>query len=180
MSLEEVCFTLTQFCRIAKRFNKKGMGLADFYSILTFALIMLIFYFLFKFTLTATTFPFLTAYASNVQDSVSLQSILRTQVQVDDAEINVAQLIALSKINPAKNDLLEKTLLKIMEDSFGASVCSILCIDGSKIKGNGCKTLQVYPCPANNLLMPSYSGQPIAVSFSSDAQQLESKTPLLK
>ena len=168
-----------QFYRIAKKYNKKGIGLADFYSIIAFALIIIIFYFLFKSTLTGTNFPFLTAYSNSVRDSVSLQSILRTPVQVDNAEIDVAQLIALSKMDAAKNGLLEKTLVKIMEDSFGTSVCSMTCIDGTKIKGKGCRSLQVYICPTNIVAIPSYSNQPISVSFGSDIQQLQSKqTPL--
>ena len=168
-----------QFCQIAKRFNKKGMGLADFFSILAFALIIIIFYFLFKFTLTGTNFP-LPTYAANVQDTMSLQNILRTPLQVDNAEINVAQLIALSEVDSAKNDLLEKALIKIMEDSFGTSVCSMTCLNQRKIKGSGCKSLNVYICPSNIVSIPGYGGNPIPVSFGSDMQQLQSRQAPLK
>ena len=146
--------------------SKKGTGLTDFFSILTFALIIIVFYFIFKFTFGKTNFE-LPVEASNVQDSISLLSILRTPVEVDNTEINIAQLIALSKIDSIRNDLLEKVLVKLMDDSFGISACSMICIDGTKIKGSGCGSLELYICSSNTVKIPSYGNEPISLSFKS-------------
>ena len=169
---------LMQFCLTAKNFSKKG-AIADFFSIIAFALIIIIFYFLFKFTLGKTIFE-LPVQSTNVQDTISLLSILRTPVEVDQSQISAAELIALSKIDPTKTNLLEKHLMKIMDDSFGTSSCAMACIDKTKIKGSGCRSLELYICSDNTIPIPGYDNKPISVSLQSSIEQPKTRQVPLK
>jgi len=148
------------------------MGLADFFSILAFVLILMVFYLILHFTIGKIPFK-LSEYSTNVEDSLSLISILRTPVIVDNAEMNIAELIALSSKDSAKKSLLEKTATKIIEDAFGTSRCAMLCINEQQIKSNGCGTLVgIQACSDNTAPIPGYDGSIIKVSFTSDIQPL--------
>lgn len=162
-----------QFCQIVRVTNKKGgMGLTDFFSVLAFALILIVFYLLFKFTIGGTTSGLL-AKSSNIENSISLLNLLRTPVIVDKVDSNIAGLIALSKYDSTKKDFMEKTLLQLLDESFGTSMCTIICIDGGQLKGKGCGSfLQTYECPDNIINIPSYNGKPIEISFEADALPL--------
>ena len=170
---------LMRFCLISKSWNKKGSGLTDFFSILVFMLIILIFYTLFKFTLGKSTFE-LPVQSSNVQDSISLLGILRTPLNVDNSQPSVAELIAISKTDSSKNSVLEKSLIKLMDDSFGTSSCSMICISGAKIQGSGCRLLSTYICSSSTILIPGYDSAPIEVSFQSSMEELQGRQSPLK
>ena len=87
--------------------KKGGMGLTDFFSILAFALILIIFYLAVKIGLGSATFE-LTTEASNVENTASLLGVLRTPIIVDNKEITVAELIALSMQDSTKKNLQKK------------------------------------------------------------------------
>lgn len=162
-----------QFFQIANNLNKKGgMGLTDFFSILAFALSLIVFYLTLKFTIGNTVFA-LSGHSKNTEDSISLLNILRTPVKVDNVDMNIAELIALSNFASTKSELLEKTLVQTMHDSFGTSVCSIICINGKQFKGKGCDIhFGTQACSSNTIKIPSHDGKLIEVSFESDVQPL--------
>lgn len=150
--------------------KKGGMGLADFFSILAFALIILIFYLLLTFTVNKSTFDIF-SYSSNVEGSISAINILMTPINVGGIEINVAELIALSNFDSTKKDLVEKTITRILDNSFGSSNCPIMCIDEVQYRGNGCGNSVMYGCPTNSITIPSHTNKLITVSFESNIQQ---------
>ncbi|MBI2656397.1 hypothetical protein HYX03_01505 [Candidatus Woesearchaeota archaeon] len=146
------------------------MGLADFFSILAFALIIFIFYLLLRFTINKSTID-ISAYSSNVESSISLINILRTPIKLDGVEMNIAELIALQDTDSTKKDLVEKTITRILDNYFGSSSCSIMCIDEAQYKGNGCDNSVMYGCPTNSITMPSHTNKLIKVYFESNMQQ---------
>lgn len=161
---------MTQSCQIVKNQNKKGsMGLTDFFSILTYALFLIVFYLMLKLSIGSVPFE-LTTQISKVENYVSALSILRTQVTVDVKDINIAELIALSNTDQTKKVFLEKTIVQIMDDSFGTSRCAIICINGKEIKGNGCGSLQSYVCSNDVISIPSYEGKPIGIYFEANIE----------
>ena len=152
--------------------NKKGQGLSDFFSVLAFALILIIFLLLLKLTVGNTTFE-LSTQSKNIGNYMSLLGILRTPIVVDNVGINIAELIILSKYDPLKKNLLEKNLLQIMDGSFGTSRCVIMCINGNELKGSGCGSLQTYTCPSTFIRIPTYDDKIVEISLEDDAQPLE-------
>lgn len=147
------------------------MGLTDFFSILAFALMLIVFYLIMKFTIGKTTFALYTE-SKNLQDSISLINILKTPVRIDNSEINIGQLIALSRLDSTKKDSLEKALIQIMDDSFGTSDCAFICINEMVIKGNGCRTFVGNIGCSGDMIVPSYNNEQIKVSFESKAEPL--------
>ena len=104
-----------QYYRITKKTNKKGMGLADFFSVLTFALILIVFYLLLKFTIGKIPFE-IAKESSNIDGSLSLLGILRTPVVVDGSESDIAELIRLWSLEPDKyKELLENTAVNLLD-----------------------------------------------------------------
>ena len=168
-----------QFYRIARIKKKGGMGLTDFFSILAFAFVLLIFYLLIKLTLGKATFQ-ISEQSGSIADAVSLINILKTPIVVDNNAISLAELIAQSKSDNSKKQLAEKNIIQLMDDYFGTSKCSMLCIDGEKLKGSGCSSLQQYfGCSDNVLFIPAF-GAPIEVAFKSDIIQPETQNKPLK
>lgn len=160
---------LKQFCQTA---NKKGSGLTDFFSILTFVLVIIVFYGIFKFTIGGSKFE-IPQQSKSIEDSLSLLSILRTNVDVDNIEMNVAELVALSYSDPSKKSHLEKHIVKIIDDSFGASDCAIFCIGQNQIKGTGCSlNVGYHTCSGDTMQIPSYDGKTIEVSLNSKIEPL--------
>ena len=155
-----------QFFQIDK---KGGMGLTDFFSILTYALFLIVFYLMMKLSIGSVPFE-LTTQISKVENHASVLNILRTQVAVDGKDINIAELIALSNIDQTKKVFLEKTILQIMDDSFGTSRCIVMCINGKEIKGNGCGSLQSYICSNDVISIPNYDGKLIGVYFEANIE----------
>ena len=146
--------------------KKGGMGLTDFFSILAFALILIIFYLAVKIGLGSATFE-LTIESTNVENKASLLGILRTPVIVDNKEITIAELIALSIQDSTKKELLEKTLRQTMDSSLGTSRCNFICINGNVISGVGCGFVEYPICSENTITIPNYYGAPINVYFES-------------
>lgn len=150
---------LMQSCRT----DKKG-ALADFFSIITFIVLMIVFYLFFRLTIGKAQFQ-VHAESKNIQDSISLLGILRTPINDGNSRISVAELIAMSKTDDSKGKLLEKSLVQNMDDSFGTALCSVACIDGREIKGSGCISIQRYTCNENPATIPGYNGNTIEVSL---------------
>ena len=163
-----------QYYQIVKN-KKAGFGLTDFFSILAFVLILLVFYAFLQIATGKATFEVL-AESSNVADSISLINILRTEVNVDNTKMNIAELIALSQLNPTKKTILEQNLNQIL-DIYFSNKCSIICIDKEKFKAKGCTSLQFFDCNKNIISIPSYEGKVIEIAFKSDLEepQLQSK-----
>jgi len=162
---------LKQFCQTAK-LRKKGSGLTDFFSILAFVLIIIVFYGIFNFTIGGSKFE-IGQQSKSIEDSLSLLSILRTNVDVGNLEMNIAELIALSYSDPSKKSNLEKHLVKIMDDSFGASNCAIFCVGQNQIKTTGCSLNTGYhTCSSDIMQIPAYDGKIIEVSFNPKIESL--------
>lgn len=152
---------------MSKQYSQTGKKalLTDFFSILAFALLIIIFYLMFRFTVGNTTFQ-LHSESSEIQDAVSLLGILRTKIEIDSSQMTIAELAALSKTDEAKKKMLEKDMSKIIGEFTG---CAIFCIDDDKIVGKNCNMLERNPCPEFEGYIPGYAG-PIKVSFISDSQ----------
>lgn len=162
---------LKRFCQTAK-LRKKGSGLTDFFSILAFVLVIIVFYGIFKFTIGGAKFE-IPQQSKSIEDSLSLLGILRTNVGVDNIEMNIAELIALSYSDTSKKSDLERHLVKIMDDSFGASDCAIFCIDQNQIKGAGCDlNVGYHTCSSDTIQIPNYDGKTIEVSLNSKIESL--------
>ncbi|MBS3104686.1 hypothetical protein J4234_00345 [Candidatus Woesearchaeota archaeon] len=162
---------LKRFCQTAK-LRKKGSGLTDFFSILTFVLVIIVFYGIFKFTIGGSKFE-IGQQSKSIEDSLSLLSILRTNVNVGNIEMNIAELIALSYSDPSKKSNLENHLIKVMNDSFGASDCAIFCIGQNQIKTTGCSLNTGYhTCSSDIIQIPAYDGKIIEVSLNSKIEPL--------
>ncbi len=154
------------------RTNKGSLGLTDFFSILAFALILIIFYLILNFTIGKIVFA-LPSASKNIEDSISLISILKTPVKIDDMSINVADIIALSNQDSSKRLMTENTIKQIIEKSYGTSICAIFCINEGQIKSKGCETLVgTQACSNDFAFVPSYEGQSIKVSFTSNIEPL--------
>lgn len=163
-----------------KRIGKKGgFGLPDFFSILAFFLIILIFYFLIKITVGAGTFE-ISEQSSDIADSISLINILKTPVTVEDTKMNMAELIALSKIDQTKKPILEQNLNQIIDSYFDASKCAVICIDKEKLKGKGCSSSHYFSCLKNIVMIPTYDNKAIEVSFKSDVAEPQLQAKPLK
>lgn len=158
-----------RFCQAVRRTCKKGI-LTDFFSIIAFVLILLIFYLLFKLTIGSTTFE-ITTQAGNAADIISLINILKTPVTIDDAKMSIAELIALSQIDTTKKDLMEKKILQIINEAFGMSNCAVICINGRQLNGEGCSD-QNYACSNKAITIPTYHHKSIEVSFEANSQPL--------
>mgnify|MGYP001590663462 CR=1 FL=1 len=169
---------LTSYFRINKN-RKGGMGLTDFFSILAFILIFIVFIIIIKLSVRDTQFE-LSTLTSNVENSISMINMLRTPIKIDTNEISIAEMISLSKIDSSKGELARKTILQLMDDYYGTNACAIICIDDEKIKGSGCSALQTYRCPKNIAYIPSYNNVPIAVSFEADTAPVNFQTKPLK
>lgn len=165
------------YCPTAEK--SKKCSIADFFSIIAFMLIILIFFFLFKFTTGKSIFK-IDAESSNVEDSISLINILKTEVEYENSKISIAELISASQLDKNKFSFLEKELVKIIDKIFGALECHLLCINGGKIKSSGCRSLEVYRCPGNTIIIPGYNTEPIEISFQSNIEPLKSKEAPLK
>ena len=143
-------------------------------------MIFLVFYILLYTSTSNTRFELLTK-SGNLKNSMSLIGILRTPVTLDNREINIAEFMALPNLDKDKKEFLEKTLLQIMDDSFGTHNCVIICINGEKLQGSGCSNLQTYLCPYDmydSIVIPSYDKQPIKVSLETNAEFLNSNMPM--
>ncbi len=162
------------FCRTGRIKGKKGMGLTDVFSIIAIVIIFLAFYLIFRVSLGNIKFN-LIEESGNWENSVSLMNILRTPVTVDGNKMDIAELISVSTIDNSKKQFLEKTIKDLVDNSFGTAYCSMVCINGDKIKGSGCNDIEVYICPYDNLLIPGQDKNPIKVSFKSEAESLSSK-----
>ena len=154
--------------------NKKGMGLTDFFSIIAFAIILLIFYGLLWLQFGTKTFE-LKAQLSSMDDSISLMGILRTPVLADGKEMNIADLIALSDADSSKKNLLEKEMSSIIDSYFGLSVCTVFCVNEKHLSAKWCKVPQLYKCPISHTTIPGYNTKPIEVSFRSYTGSPESE-----
>lgn len=162
---------LKRFCLTAKM-RKKGSGLTDFFSILAFVLVIIVFYGIFKFTIGGSKFE-IPQQSKSIEDSLSLLGILRANVDVDNIEMNIAELIALAYSDTSKKSNLERHLVKIMDDSFGASNCAIFCIGQNQIKTTGCSLNTGYhTCSSDTIQIPAYDGKTIDVSFNSKIEPL--------
>ncbi|MBI2657813.1 hypothetical protein HYX08_03925 [Candidatus Woesearchaeota archaeon] len=153
------------------------MGFLDFFSILAYAFVILVFYLLIKLTLGKATFQ-IPEESGNVADTISLINILKTPVEINNSKMSIAELIALSRFDSSKNQLAEKSIMQIMDDYFG-NKCSIFCIDGEKLKSRGCSSLQHFGCSENVISVPAY-GAAIEVAFKSDIAQPSTKNIPLK
>ena len=121
-----------------------------------------------KLTLGSATYE-LTTKSEIIENSLSILSILRTPVVIDGREISIAELIALANLDSSKEDILKKTLLQIIDESFNTFHCTIMCIDGKELRGNGCSSLNLYICPNDNVvIIPSYGDTHIKVSLESN------------
>jgi len=156
---------------MAKRKNKKGMGLTDFFSILAIALILVVMYSLLKIFVGQSTFE-LKGESSRVENIISTIGILRTPINIDGIDANIAELIAVSEFDSSKRTLLEKNLIELMDNSFGTSRCSVICIDENKIESSGCGTFQIYECPLDAVVISSYDKNIIRVAFAYDVKPL--------
>lgn len=166
---------LKQFCQTAK-LRKKGIGLTDFFSILAFVLVIIVFYGIFKFTIGGSKFE-VAPQSKSIEDTLSLLSILRTNADLDNVKMNVAELTALSYSDTSKKSHLEKNLVKIMDDSFGVSRCAIFCIDKNQIKGSGCSTNTANQVCSNDFIqIPGYYYNPIKVSLKSGIEPLNPRS----
>lgn len=160
------------FCQTVKKKSKIGaMGLSDFFSILAFTLMLIVFYLIMKFTIGKIPFV-LQIETKNVQDSLSVINILRTPVKVDNTEVSIAQLIALSQLDSTKKDSLEKMLVQIMDDSFSTSNCAFICINEMIVKGSGCQTFVGNIGCSKGITIPSYDERLINVYLESKAESL--------
>lgn len=151
------------------------MGLSDFFSILAYALILIVFYLLFKISIGDVSLRLATK-STTIENSVSLLSILRTPVKIENEQMSIAQLIALSKFDSKKKDIVKQKLLEIIDDAYGTSMCTIICIDENKIKGSGCEALDplgtfvTYQCSSNKITIPSYDLSSIEISLETNPQ----------
>ena len=147
---------------------KKGMGLTDLFSILLFALIIVIFYFLIKISIGSFKYD-INGASTKVQEKVDLINFLRTPLNIDGAETDIAQVIALSRIDPSKKEWLKNNVSKYIADSISFSFsnyCSMLCISREKYKGDydewdiysDSKDCASAPCPSQFAVIPSYNG----------------------
>lgn len=161
---------MKQFYQIVKRINKKGMGLTDFFSILAFALILLIFYILFKTTLNSKNFELQTE-SSNIEDSISIINILKTPVIIDNDEISIAELIALSQIDSTKKNLLKKSLSQIINEYFSTAECAIVCINKEQVQSSVCTAQHVSTCSENVITIPTYDTKTIEISLQNNVQE---------
>jgi len=149
--------------------GKKGMALADLFSILFFALIIVIFYFLIKISTGKFTYD-INGASVKVQEKVDLMNFLKTPVTIDGAQIDIAQAIALSRIDPSIKDWIKNNLGKYLGDSVSfsfSSYCSMVCISREKYEGeydkwdkysdsDDCQANA--PCPSQLVVIPSYNG----------------------
>ena len=149
------------------------MGFVEFFSILAFFLMVLIFYTFFKIFIGSTTYE-VGGATSSIEGYESLLSVMRTNIEVDEQQVTIAELMALANQDKDKRPLLEKTLVSIMDETYGTSNCVVICINTEKIKGNGCGAYQVYECPTNYIIIPGYDRIPIEVSFESGSKPLSS------
>ena len=156
---------------MAKCKYKKGMGLTDFFSILAIASILVIIFLLLKIFVGQSSFE-VKGESSTVENGISTLGILRTPVNVNEVDADIAELIVLSKIDSSKKTLLEKNLIEIMDNSFGTSRCSIFCVDEDRIEGSGCGTFQIYECPLDIVVIPNYNKNTIRVAFEYGAKPL--------
>jgi hypothetical protein len=161
-----------QSYRIAKLDKKAGMGMTDAVSIIFFALIVVVFYLLLNAVDDGAVIE-IKESTKNVDGQMSLLSILRSPVEVDDVTMTVAELIALSRSEHSKRILMESNLIDMLDKTYGTSKCSIVCIDGRQIHGSGCEPSS-YRCSLTNVLIPTYSKDTIKVSIRTDQASLNS------
>ena len=157
--------------------NKKGLvatGLTTMMLYFGFALMIILFYFIFRLTLGETEVK-ISGYISNTDINYQILNYLRTPIVIDGRENNIADLIALSNLDTTKKSLLEKTLQENFDNSFGTANCVVMCINGEKFKGSGCGSLRVYTCPINIMAIPDYKGKLIDISLDSNAQSINSE-----
>ena len=156
--------------------------LADFGAYVAFIIVVIIFYGLF--TVQGSSIKNnkinneITSLQTDLKIGNQLIAYLQTPVNADGSEIRIADFIALSEIDSAKKESLKKTILQTMDEYFGTSTCVIMCINNGIIKGNGCPgiiSLQSYICPSNSEWIPSYSKNPIKISFDTDTQSINSQ-----
>lgn len=152
--------------------KKKGSGIADFFSIIALALILLSYYFLLKWTISYTKFEIPT-YSKNLEDQSSLMGILKTPVNVDGKELDISQLISIYYNDNSKKNLVEQEIHKILEQSFDTSKCQILCINDKEIRGEGCQGSHTSSCDKNIVVIPGYELKDIPLSFESDVKKQE-------
>lgn len=124
--------------RNSKRISKKAQlqipgAIVDFYAIITFVLVMLVFLLLFmirgcnaKNVVSAE----IQSSVADVDSNLVLLNYLRTPVVVDGTEMTMADLIVLYK-----SDL--KFAAELRANPFSSS-CYVLCIDGTKFEFNDC------------------------------------------
>ena len=165
-----------RFCRTAK-LNKKGIGLTDFFSILAFALILLVFFVFLKIFVGHTTFE-LKSETGKIEGYESAINILRTPITVDGNTISIAELIALSSFDAAKKGIIDAKIVDIMDKTYGTSNCALMCINDEKLKGSGCGSFQTYLCPTNYVIVPGYDNKLIVVSFEPEIEPISSDVVL--
>src|SRR3989338_11691590 len=140
--------------------HKKGVvatGLTTVMLYFGFVLLIIIFYFIFRITFGETEVK-ISGYTANADANYQLISILRSRVNVDSTEMNVAELIALYGNDHSKKTVLHQVIYGIIDKSSGDKLCNLMCIDGEQFKSKGCGS-GTYYCKPNSAAVPSYDGK---------------------
>ena len=146
--------------------HKKGVvatGLTTVMLYFGFVLLIIIFYFIFKMTFGETEVK-ISGYTANADANYQLISILRSKVNVDGIEMNVAELISLYSYDSTKKAVMEKAILDMLDKSSAKPVCTLICIDKEQFRSSGCGA-GTYYCRPNSAVIPSHDGELIGLSI---------------
>lgn len=154
--------------------HKKGVvatGLTTVMLYFGFVLLIIIFYFIFKLTFGETEVK-ISGYTANADANYQLISVLRSRVNVDGIEMNVAELISLYSDDSTKKAVLEKAILDMLDKSSAKQACTLICIDNEQFKSSGCGA-GTYYCKPNSVVIPSHSGKLIGLSIEEEVIPFE-------
>jgi hypothetical protein len=163
------------------------MGLTDLFSVLFFAFIIIVFYFLLKLQIGKTSFD-LRSDSANIEESLSIINFLKTQVNIEGNKMDIAQAIALSYKDQSKKDWLKQNLGKYIEDTFVSlfsDSCSMICVlkdqyndeyDKWEKFSESQECIENAPCPDAYITIPSYSEKPIVLTYGTSKMGWVEKT----
>ncbi len=153
--------------------NKKaqiGFALVDFWAYVVFVVIILFFFILFSIKgcdAEKENNQFIKSELSNLDAKLIMQNYLRTNVEVNNKNMTIADLIILSRSNPSFQAILKTKGNKLRNFQ---SACFSLCIDKKIYTFNDCR-LHNPKCTGVKQLIP-FPNKPIEVFLSLNPEEI--------
>lgn len=153
--------------------KKKGFLTTSLATVMLYfgvVLLIIVFFFVLKLSKEDRTVK-IGAHVSDTDKNYRLLHFLRMPLEVDGIKMNMAELIALQKMDDSKKPIAEQNIRQFIGEYSDVKRCSVLCIDSKKFSSEGCKG-RLHSCPLESIKIPSYGDKPIEIAFNPDTLAL--------